>query len=143
MLTSAGRGPCASPARRAVLTCAAVPLESGFCLHELVTTSAPDALHFYAGLWGWRRREAEPASAAWPAWFACDGHDRTALRELRAAEAAHGECAHWRSYVSVESADRCAARALELGGHVVPRLVNDALAELARGNKLTLASRPR
>jgi hypothetical protein len=92
--------------------------QSCFSLHELVTSSAPEATRFYSALLGWRRRDTEPAEAGWPAWLGHDGRDVAPVRELRPAEAARGDGAHWLSYVAVASADRCATRAVELGGGV-------------------------
>ena len=90
-----------------------------FCWPELATTDQAGAKAFYTKLFGWETADTDIGGGEFYTMLKLAGRDVGALYSMRKEERATGVPPHWNSYVSVESADRAAARAKELGGTVI------------------------
>ena len=90
-----------------------------FCWPELATTDQAGAKSFYAKLLGWEIEDTDIGGGEAYSMLKLAGRDVGALYSMRKEERATGVPPHWNSYVAVESADRAAARAKELGGTVI------------------------
>jgi predicted enzyme related to lactoylglutathione lyase len=85
---------------------------------ELATTDAAAAKAFYGALFGWTAVETPAGPDMVYTRLQLRGKDVGALYPQQAAQRAQGVPPSWASYVTVESADRSAARARELGATV-------------------------
>ena len=88
-----------------------------FIWHELVTPDQKSSGEFFAGLFGWTRREVDAGAFGTYTLFQLDGRDIAGMMNPTAGSP--GEGAYWHAYFAVDNADECAARALALGGKVV------------------------
>jgi uncharacterized protein len=79
-----------------------------FCFPELSTRDMDGSKRFYGGLLGWTWFEV-PSAAGGYSLMRVRGHDVAGLHRSDRGEPS------WRCYVAVDSADRTAARATELG----------------------------
>lgn len=86
---------------------------------ELATTDAAAAKAFYTSLFGWTFVDTPAGPDMVYTRLQLRGKDAAALYPQDKAQREHGVPPNWTSYVSVESADRSAAKAKELGGTVV------------------------
>lgn len=82
-----------------------------FCFPELTTSDIAGAKRFYAELLGWTTFDVPSAQGSY-ALARVDGRDVAGIHLSTRGEA------RWLQYVSVDSTDRAAARAAELGGIV-------------------------
>jgi len=87
-----------------------------FCWPELATTDQPGAKQFYSSLLGWETVDSDMGGGEFYTMLNLKDRPLGALYNMRAEERASGAPPHWNSYVSVESADRSAAKAKGLGG---------------------------
>ena len=87
-----------------------------FCWPELASTDQSSARKFYTALFGWQAQEFDMGNGATYTTFLADGEAVGALHQMQKDQLAQGIPPHWLSYVSVESADATAQRAVELGG---------------------------
>lgn len=90
-----------------------------FCWPELVTTDPAAAKVFYAELFGWTVIDHDMGPNGFYFIFQQGGRDCAAMFKLSPEMAATGVPVHWGPYVSVESADDAATRAVELGGTLI------------------------
>jgi predicted enzyme related to lactoylglutathione lyase len=81
---------------------------------DVATPDPAAALSFYSSLFGWEA-DAEPGYTT----LRLDGDAVAGLFTLADDQLAAGAAPRWTSYVTVEDADATAARAAELGGHVI------------------------
>jgi uncharacterized protein len=91
-----------------------------FCWVGLATSDPAGATRFYGTLFGWQPEDL----AAQPGMYTAlrhDGKDVAVLYRQQPEARSGGAAPHWTSYISVEDADRTAARACELGGSAVFR----------------------
>ena len=86
-----------------------------FCWAELGTVDPQGATAFYVGLFGWDAVDMALAEGAEATILQLSGCDVCALQRHDARQGPPG----WLSYVSVESADETAERAVAAGGEVV------------------------
>lgn len=94
-----------------------------FCWIELATTDQAAAKNFYSGLFGWSPQDSPMGPGEFYTIFKLEGRDAAAGYTLRADQKAQGVPPHWMPYIAVDSADRAAATAQQLGGNVlVPAL---------------------
>lgn len=86
---------------------------------ELSTTDVEGAKAFYSGLFGWEA-EAGPVPGG-GVYTMCKKGDAFvgAIQTLQEEMSAHGHPPFWLSYVSVDSVDKAAARAEELGARIM------------------------
>ena len=98
-----------------------------FCWPELGTLDQNGAKKFYGSLFGWSFRDNEIGNGEIYTIFTQGGADVGALYTLREQERKMAP-PHWNAYVAVESADRSAEKAKQLGGTVLmdPFDVTDA-----------------
>jgi uncharacterized protein len=89
-----------------------------FCWVELVSGNVAAARDFYTGLFGWDAEEDPLPSGNVYVMFRLRGRRVAAAYGLGGDERAAGVEPHWRSYVSVDDADRVAKAAEEAGGRV-------------------------
>lgn len=85
---------------------------------ELVANDAFQARHFYTDLFGWDVREIPMGPDNVYVIFLSGGRDVAAMYPRTLEDRERGP-SHWRSYVSVASADKSAARARDLGGTIL------------------------
>src|SRR5689334_6534530 len=90
-----------------------------FCWIELATTDQSAAKAFYTSLFGWSISEFPMGPGEVYTIFKLDGRDAAAACTLRPEQRAQGVPPNWLLYISVESADDAAARAVSLGGKVL------------------------
>jgi uncharacterized protein len=90
-----------------------------FCWPELATTDQSGAKAFYSALLGWESTDSPMGEGEFYTMLSLGGRNLGALYTMRPEERGHGIPTHWNSYVSVESADRSAARAKTLGGTIL------------------------
>lgn len=90
-----------------------------FCWIELATTDQAAAKNFYQTLFGWKVNDIPMGPGDFYSIFRLHDRDVSAAYTLRPDQRSQGVPPHWMLYVSVENADRSAARAAELGGKVV------------------------
>jgi predicted enzyme related to lactoylglutathione lyase len=90
-----------------------------FSWADLGTPDPAAARRFYTGLFGWGFEDRPISGGEYYTIFDVGGKSVAALYSQMADQRAAGVPPHWLSYVSVESADRSAARAGELGGSVL------------------------
>lgn len=89
-----------------------------FCWFELGTSDQNAAKEFYTKLFGWSFTDNPMGEGMGDyTMLKLDGKDVGALYQL--GREMQGVPPHWATYVAVESADRTAARATELGGDVL------------------------
>src|SRR5438067_1905114 len=88
-----------------------------FCWWELGTTDADDAKKFYGNLFGWNPNDIPIGENVFYTMLELQGKSVGALYDIKDDQP--GMPAHWRSYVTVESADATAAKAKDLNGSVV------------------------
>jgi predicted enzyme related to lactoylglutathione lyase len=90
-----------------------------FCWAELSTTDTAGAKAFYTGLFGWQAEDTPAGPDMVYTLLKVRGLDVGALYPRQKEEAEHGIPPHWNVYISVESADKSAATAKELGGTIM------------------------
>ena len=90
-----------------------------FSWADLGTPDPSSAKRFYTGLFGWAFEDRPISGGEYYTVFLQDGKAVAALYAQQADERSAGIPPHWLSYVTVESADRVAGRATELGGTVL------------------------
>jgi predicted enzyme related to lactoylglutathione lyase len=90
-----------------------------FAWVELATSDPAAAKAFYTALFGWEAADTPAGPDMIYTMLRLRGLDVGALYPQDKAEAEHGVPPHWNVYVAVESADRAAARAKELGGKLL------------------------
>ena len=88
------------------------------CWVELATNDIGAAQNFYTGLFGWDYEVAEPEAGNYVI-PQVKGRAVAGMMTQGDEERAQGIPPHWRTYVSVTSADDTATRAKDLGGTVV------------------------
>jgi predicted enzyme related to lactoylglutathione lyase len=86
-----------------------------FCWPELATSDAAGAKKFYGALFGWDYTDNDMGENGTYTMIQHQGNTVGALYSQKAEDQKRMP-PHWSAYVSVESADRSAARAKELGG---------------------------
>lgn len=90
-----------------------------FCWIELATTDQKAAKDFYSSLFGWSPQDSPIGPNEFYTLFKLEGRDAAAGYTLRADQKAQGVPPHWMPYIAVESADKAADTAKQLGGTVV------------------------
>jgi uncharacterized protein len=90
-----------------------------FSWADLGTPDPASAKRFYTGLFGWAFEDRPISEGEYYTILLQDGKPVAALYAQQADQRAAGIPPHWLSYVTVESADRVAGRASELGGTVL------------------------
>jgi len=90
-----------------------------FCWPELATSDQSGAKAFYSTLFGWESTDNPMGDGASYTMLSLQGRNLGALYTMGPEERGQGIPPHWNSYVSVESADRSAAKAKTLGGTVL------------------------
>jgi predicted enzyme related to lactoylglutathione lyase len=86
---------------------------------DLATTDTDGAKQFYSGLFGWRTSDDPIPGGGTYTMCRLEGRNVAAMSSQQDQEREQGIPPHWNSYVTVASADEAAARATELGGHVL------------------------
>ncbi len=86
---------------------------------ELATTDPASAKAFYSSLFGWTFVDTPAGPDMIYTRLQLRGKDVAALYPQQKEQREHGVPPNWMSYVTVESADRAAAKAGELGGTVL------------------------
>jgi len=90
-----------------------------FCWIELATTDQNAAKNFYGSLFGWAPADMPIGPDGAYTIFKLQGRDAAAAYTLQKDARERGVPPHWMIYVAVESADKAAAKAAELGGKVL------------------------
>ncbi|UCG58830.1 MAG: VOC family protein [Phycisphaerales bacterium] len=90
-----------------------------FCWVDLATTDAEAAKSFYTELFGWTANDVPVGEAGMYTMLQKGGKHVCALYAMSGQMREQGIPPHWRSYVSVSSADESAEKAQELGGTVL------------------------
>jgi predicted enzyme related to lactoylglutathione lyase len=90
-----------------------------FCWVELATTDQSAAKNFYGSLLGWSVADMPMGPGDFYSIFKLEGRDTGAAYTLRKDQRERGVPPHWMVYVAVESADKAAAKADELGGKIL------------------------
>ena len=90
-----------------------------FCWPELSTTDQNGAKKFYGALFGWTSEDGDIGGGETYTMLKLKGQSVGALFSMHKEQRAQGVPPHWASYVAVESADRAASRAKELGGKLL------------------------
>ena len=86
---------------------------------ELATTDTAAAKAFYASLFGWSFVDTPAGPDMIYTRLQLGGQDVAALYPQQKEQRDHGVPPNWMSYVTVESADRTAAKAKDLGGKLL------------------------
>jgi uncharacterized protein len=89
-----------------------------FCWVELATTDQNSAKNFYGSLFGWQAKDMPMGPSEFYSMFELSGRNAAAAYTMRPEQRAQGVPPYWALYVAVESADRAADRAAQLGGTV-------------------------
>ena len=89
-----------------------------FCWIELGTTDQPQAKKFYESLFGWTSTDEPMGPSEFYTIFKLQNREAAAGYTLRPDQRQQGVPPHWMLYINVESADKAAERAAELGGKV-------------------------
>jgi uncharacterized protein len=89
-----------------------------FCWPELATLDETAAKKFYTSFFGWTYKDNDMGPGGVYTIFQSDGSDVAALYTMREEERKMAP-PHWNAYVSVESADKTAAQAKQLGANVL------------------------
>ena len=90
-----------------------------FCWIELGTTDQNGAKQFYTSLFGWEVKDMPMGPNEFYSMFQLEGRDSAAAYTLQPEMLQQGVPPHWMLYVAVESADKAADRAAQLGGKVM------------------------
>jgi predicted enzyme related to lactoylglutathione lyase len=90
-----------------------------FCWVDLGTNDPAGAKRFYTGLFGWTYEDRPMGDGAFYTMLLLHGKSVAALYQQDAQQQAMGIPPTWLSYIAVESADRAAERARNLGGTVL------------------------
>jgi predicted enzyme related to lactoylglutathione lyase len=90
-----------------------------FCWADLGTTDTAAAKRFYTGLFGWSFEDRPMAGDEYYTMLELRGKHVGALYPQQEDERTAGIPPHWLCYIAVDSADKAAARAAELGGTVL------------------------
>ena len=90
-----------------------------FSWADLATTDADGAKQFYTGLFGWRTSDDAIPGGGVYTMCRIDGKAVAAMSTQQDQEREQGIPPHWNNYVTVTSADETAAKAAELGGHLL------------------------
>jgi uncharacterized protein len=107
------------PSGDTVMTVTQAHAPGTFCWVELGTTDSQAAKRFYTRLFGWKFQDQPIGEDQFYTTFDVGGKQVAALYQQDSQQVAQGVPPHWLSYVSIESADRSAARARELGATVI------------------------
>jgi hypothetical protein len=94
-------------------------VNGSFSWIELGTTDQNAGKAFYTNLFGWTYTDSPMGPDDVYTMFQIDGQNVGAAYTMKSDERAAGVPPHWNLYVTVESADRAAQKAQELGGTVV------------------------
>jgi uncharacterized protein len=89
-----------------------------FCWTDLSTTDQPAAKEFYSALFGWEAEDMPAGEGVDYSMMRVAGKSVAAIAPQPQAQREAGAPPQWNSYVSVQSADRSAERAKELGASV-------------------------
>jgi uncharacterized protein len=89
-----------------------------FCWADLSTTDPDAAKEFYTGLFGWEVNDLPAGDDQVYSMMMVDGKSVTAIAAQPKQQRDAGVPPMWNSYIAVESADRAAERARELGANV-------------------------
>ena len=100
------------------MTVTATHAPGTFCWADLGTTDTAAAKRFYTGLFGWSF-EDRPMGDQYYTMLELHGKHVGALYPQQEDERSAHIPPHWMCYIAVESADKTAARAAELGGTVL------------------------
>ena len=90
-----------------------------FIWYELMTSDAPAAEAFYAGLMGWSFRSAGPAGATGYRVFAQDGPEAGGMMQIDAGMQAGGARPLWAGYIGVDEVDATVERVAGEGGSIL------------------------
>ena len=90
-----------------------------FCWIELATSDQNAAKNFYASLFGWQANDSPMGPGEFYTIFRLEGKDAAAGYTLRPDQKAQGVPPHWMPYIAVESADKAADLAKQLGGTLI------------------------
>jgi len=90
-----------------------------FCWADLGTTDPAAAKRFYAGLFGWSFDDRPMGPDQFYTMCDIGGKHVAALYPQQDDERSAGIPPHWQAYIAVDSADKAAARATELGGKLL------------------------
>jgi predicted enzyme related to lactoylglutathione lyase len=90
-----------------------------FCWTDLTTTDQEGAKAFYGGLFGWEAEDMPTPGGGFYSMMRLGGRDVASIVPQPPPLRDAGAPPTWNSYVSVESADRTAERATELGAELV------------------------
>jgi predicted enzyme related to lactoylglutathione lyase len=82
-----------------------------FCWVDLTTTDAAGSKQFYSDLFGWTAEDVPVGEGAVYTMFAKDGKQTCAQYEMFDEMRDQGMPPHWKSYISVASADEAAGKA--------------------------------
>lgn len=86
---------------------------------DLQTTDAEGAKKFYTELFGWSAMDIPMGEGAVYTMLTLEGRDVAALSQMSPEQQQQGMPPMWNSYVTVENADKSAAKAKSLGGTVL------------------------
>ena len=101
------------------MTLTATHAPGTFCWADLGTTDTAAAKRFYTGLFGWSVEDRPMGGDQYYTMFELGGKVVAALYQQQEDQRKAGIPPSWLSYITVESADRSAARAAELGGNIL------------------------
>jgi hypothetical protein len=90
-----------------------------FCWVELGTSDQLAAKDFYTSLFGWQYVDSPMGPNDYYTMFMLENRNAAAGYTLRPDEVSHGVPPHWNLYISVDSADAAAKRAVECGGVIL------------------------
>lgn len=90
-----------------------------FVWYELMTSEAPAAEAFYAGLMGWSFRSADPAGEMEYRIFAKEGPDAGGMMEITEEMRAGGARPLWAGYIGVDDVDETVERLVAEGGTIL------------------------
>ena len=90
-----------------------------FCWFELATTDQNAAKRFYGSMFGWTANDSPMGPDSFYTMFQMDGREAAAAYTLDTKMRAQGVPPHWNLYIAVQSADRTADRAGQLGAQIV------------------------
>lgn len=86
---------------------------------ELNTTDVAAAKQFYGALFGWQPHDMPAGPDMTYTMLKLSDLEIGAMCDIPPDQRKHGVMPHWMSYVTVENADQSAARAKELGAHLL------------------------
>jgi predicted enzyme related to lactoylglutathione lyase len=95
------------------------PKAGSFSWLELGTTDRTNAKKFYSNLFGWSAEDMPMGPEMVYTIFRINGKDVAGAYQLMKEQVAAHVPPHWMLYIQVESADRAAAKAVELGAQQI------------------------